>query len=71
MKTICPSCEKEREVSFIKQNEELKIKGEKFIVEMAFFKCVVCGEEFDDPKSDHDPIKEAYRLYRERKENKA
>lgn len=33
---------------------------------MEYYKCMSCGEEFEDPRSDNHPLDEAYRQYRRR-----
>lgn len=66
MKGICPNCEKETDIKLIRSTEEIKVRGESVEVEMEFYKCLVCGEEFEDPHSDHDPLDKAYREYRRR-----
>ena len=66
MKSICPSCEKETAVKMESEKEVFTVRGERIEVEVHYFKCVHCGEEFDDPKSDEDPLEKAYRIYRQR-----
>ncbi len=66
MRGICPNCEKETDIELIRRTEEIKVRGESIEVEMEFYKCLVCGEEFEDPHSDHDPLDKAYREYRRR-----
>jgi len=64
MRGICPSCEKETELELIHHVEDIKVRGETIKVEVRYFKCKSCGEEFEDPHSDEDPLDEAYREYR-------
>lgn len=66
MLTICPHCEAEREVTTLKTTEDFKIRGDVVRVDVDYYKCLTCGEEFDDPASDRDPIDEAYVLYRQK-----
>jgi len=66
MKGICPNCEKEIEIELVHKTEEIKVRGEPIEVEVEFYKCLVCEEEFEDPRSDHDPLDKAYREYRRR-----
>lgn len=66
MMGICPNCEKETDIKLVRKIEEIKVRGESIEVEMEFYKCSVCGEEFEDPHSDHDPLDKAYREYRRR-----
>jgi len=66
MKGICPNCEKERELELIHGFEDIQVRGEKITVEEEYFKCLSCGEEFEDPRSEDDPLDKAYREYRSR-----
>lgn len=66
MKGICPNCEKEAELELIHRVEDIKVRGEAIKVEVKYYKCKNCGEEFEDPHSDEDPLDKAYRAYRRR-----
>jgi putative zinc finger/helix-turn-helix YgiT family protein len=66
IKDICPSCEKQSELEFIQKREEISVRGEVIEVPTEYYRCIECGEEFDDPKSSHDPIDIAYKEYRQR-----
>jgi putative zinc finger/helix-turn-helix YgiT family protein len=66
MKGICPNCEKETELELARRLEDLNVRGEAIKVEVTYYKCKSCGEEFEDPHSDEDPLDKAYREYRRR-----
>jgi len=66
MKGICPNCEKETELELIHRVEDIKVRGEAIKVEVKYYKCKNCGEEFEDPHSDEDSLDKAYREYRQR-----
>jgi len=66
MKRLCPNCEKETELELIQNVQVIKVRGEIIEVEVKYYKCKSCGEEFDDPRSDEDPLDKAYREYRRR-----
>src|SRR4030043_1291001 len=66
MKGICPNCEKETELELIQKVEDIKVRGEVIKVEVKYYKCKSCGEEFEDPRSDEDPLDKAYRESRRR-----
>ena len=66
MKGICPNCEKETELELIQKVEDIKVRGEVIKVEVKYYKCKNCGEEFEDPRSEEDPLDKAYREYRRR-----
>lgn len=66
MKHICPNCEKITNVQHIKADEDITVKGDRINVLVEYYKCLECGVEFDDPKSNHDPLAIAYKEYRRR-----
>jgi putative zinc finger/helix-turn-helix YgiT family protein len=66
MKGICPNCEKETELELIQKVEDIKVRDEVIKVEVRYYKCKNCGEEFEDPRSGEDPLDKAYREYRRR-----
>jgi len=66
MKGICPNCEKETELELVRRLEDVNVRGEAIKVEVTYYKCKNCGEEFEDPHSDEDPLEKAYREYRRR-----
>jgi putative zinc finger/helix-turn-helix YgiT family protein len=61
---ICPNCEKETELEVIKSKEEVEVRGELIKVEVEYYKCKVCGSEFQDPNSTDDPLDRVYAEYR-------
>jgi len=67
MNGFCPDCEKESSLSLIQTTEDFNIRGEAIPVEVVYYKCQECGEEFDISKPDNDPYEVAYREYRRRK----
>jgi putative zinc finger/helix-turn-helix YgiT family protein len=67
MNTFCPNCEKETEIDFIEKIEEIDIRGELIPVNLKYYKCKECGEDFEIPSPDYDPLDLAYREYRSRK----
>ena len=67
MNGFCPNCEKDPSLTLIKKVEEFNIRGEIIPVEVEYFQCNECGEEFEVTSSDYDPYETAYRDYRTRK----
>jgi len=67
MNGYCPNCEKESPLLTIKKAEDFTVRGEVIRVEVEFYQCQVCGEEFENSKSTIDPYEIAYREYRSRK----
>jgi len=66
MINICLNCEKETKTESIKTKEKFKVRGEAIELNVEYFKCLECGNEFRPPKSTVDPINQAYREYRKR-----
>jgi putative zinc finger/helix-turn-helix YgiT family protein len=67
MNGFCPNCEKVSPLELIKKEEEFNIRGEPIMVEVEYYHCLECGEDFDNAKSTIDPYEIAYREYRSRK----
>ncbi|MCJ7776625.1 MAG: hypothetical protein MUP08_09595 [Desulfobulbaceae bacterium] len=65
-KKICPNCEKRTNVQYIKATEEITVKGEGISVPVEYYRCIECGDEFEDPKSNYDPLALAFKEYRRR-----
>ena len=67
MNGFCPNCEKESSLILVHKTEEFNVRGVAIPVEVEYYQCQECGEEFENPKSDYDPYEIAYREYRNRK----
>jgi len=67
MNGFCPNCEKESQLLLVRKPEEFNIRGEVIFVEVEYYQCLECGEEFEVLKSDFDPYEIAYKEYRTRK----
>ncbi len=66
MKGFCPGCEKESDLKRIDTVESIEVRGEPIDVAVEYYKCLSCGEEFDDPLTETGSVHEAYREYRRR-----
>lgn len=66
IKNICPYCERQTDLEFIKSHEVIVVRGEEINVPVEYFKCSECGHDFEDPQSKHDPLTLAYKEYRRR-----
>lgn len=66
MKGICPNCEKETNLELLHTPEVVEVRGEQIKVEMEYYKCLACSEEFEDPHSEADSLDKAYKEYRHR-----
>lgn len=67
MKAVCPNCQGENVQSQINTTEEISIRGEMIPIEVHYLHCEECGEDYEIPDPDYDPLEEAYREYRSRK----
>jgi putative zinc finger/helix-turn-helix YgiT family protein len=67
MNGICPNCEKVTALEELNREEEFIIRGESIKIDVHLYKCLECGEEFEEPGLPFDPIAEAYREYRHQK----
>lgn len=67
MNAFCPNCEKETQQIFIDRVEQINIRGEMVPIHLKYFQCEACGEDFEIPHPDDDPLDAAYREYRNRK----
>jgi putative zinc finger/helix-turn-helix YgiT family protein len=67
MNSFCPNCEKESPLEIVRKVEEFNVRGEVIVVEVEYYQCQECGEEFENSKSAIDPYEIAYREYRARK----
>ncbi len=67
MNAFCPNCEKETKQEFVDRVEEIDIRGEMIPIHLEYYHCEECGEDFEIPRLDYDPLDAAYREYRIRK----
>lgn len=65
MKGICPNCEKETELEYVRTREVVEVRGERIEVDAEFFRCMECGEEFENTRGP-DSLAIAYHVYRQR-----
>jgi putative zinc finger/helix-turn-helix YgiT family protein len=67
MNGFCPICEKISSLELVKKAEEFNVHGEVIIVDVEYYHCLECGEDFENSKTSIDPYDVAYREYRSRK----
>ena len=67
MNGFCPNCEKIAPLELVRKGEEFNVRGEVIIVDVEYYHCLECGEEFEDSKTSIDSYDVAYREYRLRK----
>lgn len=63
MRQICPNCEKETKINFVKNTERIEVRGEQIEVLSEYYACVECQEEFVNTKG-VDSLDMAYREFR-------
>ena len=56
MRSICPNCERETDIELIHDTAEIQVRGEPIKVDVEYYRCLACGEDFEDPRSDDDPL---------------
>lgn len=64
---ICPNCEKETKLENIRTKEVVEVRGEPVAVDSEYFKCMECGEEFENTRG-QDSLALAYEKYRHKHE---
>jgi putative zinc finger/helix-turn-helix YgiT family protein len=64
MELSCPVCSKTDKLELIKEEKKLTIRNEPISVEIEYYKCHECGDEFLVPDKENDPFEYAYRIYR-------
>ena len=67
MNGYCPICEREGALVLKRGIEQIDVRGEEIPVEIEYYQCQECGEEFENPQPDRDPLEIAYKEYRSRK----
>ena len=65
MKDICPSCEKETNITLRQEREVVEVRGEPIDVDSEFYVCDECGVGFENTR-DYDSLEVAYQEYRNR-----
>ena len=61
---FCPFCEGNIEAKRIKSEEEWLLGNVLVSVDMFFFRCPLCGEEFFVMDNEYDPFEYAYKEYK-------
>jgi len=64
MQNYCPYCNKETNLELIKGKEKLKIRGDSIEIDVDFYKCNECKNEYEDQFSGPDTLHDAYNIYR-------
>jgi len=67
MDTFCPNCEKETPQEFVTKSDQIMIRGENMPIQMKYYHCNECGQDYEIPRPDYDPLDAVYRDYRDKK----
>ncbi|MBN2258590.1 MAG: DUF4065 domain-containing protein [Anaerolineaceae bacterium] len=67
MYAFCPNCEKETQQEFIDRIDQISIRGENMPIHLEYYHCNECGNDFEIPRTDYDPLDSVYRDYRSKK----
>jgi putative zinc finger/helix-turn-helix YgiT family protein len=65
MDAFCPNCEKETPQEFVTKSDQIMIRGENMPIHLEYYHCNECGQDYETPRPDYDPLDSAYRDYRE------
>ncbi len=71
IKDICPYCEKISNLEFIKQTEEVVIKGILTNIDDQFYVCTECGGAFDNPRDEYDILEVIKKVRNQSSESKS
>ena len=61
MRAFCPNCERITEQVFIQSEEYILVDNELISVHLRYYICLECGEDYEIPDADYDPLEEFYR----------
>ena len=59
-KAFCPNCETITEQEFIQSEEYILVDNELISVHLRYYVCFECGEDYEIPGADYDPLAELY-----------
>ena len=60
MRAFCPNCEDITEQEFIQSEEYILVDNELISVHLRYYVCLECGEDYEMPSADYDPLAELY-----------
>ena len=63
----CPNCANDSSLTLNRRVEDIVVRGEVIPVEVEYYHCEACGEEFEVSRPGYDPAAVAYVEYRRRK----
>lgn len=60
MRAFCPNCEAITEQEFIQAEEYILVDSKLISVHLRYYICLECGEDYEIPSEDYDPLAELY-----------
>lgn len=64
MNISCPVCDATSGLELMREEKTITVRNEPIPVDMEYYRCGECGEEFRGLEQKDDPFERAYRLYR-------
>ena len=59
-KAFCPNCEAITAQEFIQAEEYILVDNEPILIHLRYYVCLECGEDYEIPSEDYDPLAELY-----------
>ena len=60
MRAFCPNCEAITAQEFIQAEEYILVDNEPILIHLRYYVCLECGEDYEVPSTDYDPLGELY-----------
>ncbi len=60
MRAFCPNCEAITAQEFIQAEEYILVDDEPITIHLRYYVCLECGEDYEIPSTDYDPLGELY-----------
>ena len=59
-KAFCPNCERITKQVFIQADDYFLVDDKPILVHLKYYVCLECGEDYEVPSTDYDPLGELY-----------
>jgi len=60
MRAFCPNCEAITAQEFIQAEDYILVDDEPIAIHLRYYVCLECGEDYEMPSADYDPLRELY-----------
>jgi len=60
MRAFCPNCEAITAQEFIQAEDYILVDDEPILIHLRYYVCLECGEDYEIPSEDYDPLADAY-----------